>query len=470
MTAPSPAKRRIARGWWWLLAAFVGYLALGVVDQELKYPPHPGYVPAGAAWTAAAPDFPHAWRSALAAPWCGPIREKAFRQLHAAELAVREATGIRPTPARWRVWMGPNLWVGVKDGVWGLCVRPGLLMRAAHAVNRLFSHANNGDSVYVFGDFHYAWRDGFLVASPSLQYVSEALVAPPCVIQGAETALDGVTVGWKGTVTGWALFRPDSPQVQGACFVPVRTDGEGLELGCAWPDPPLFSIATQASLPFLTPLWALIRDRVAEADVVACLPYLPDLWAAMAFPPVSLEVVQEAAIAFYLNDANPGWPVPEIAAALKTTDPPPTGKHPLAPLFSEEGIPYAWGDRPGWILPLWGEPFAVCAAASGPYWLAASRESRMARIIAGPMRDIAPGRVAAVHADWMQISGAIQTLLRRGAALGLIPRRNARDAESELIPLARIPEKWGTLCIDFHDGGDELRFVGDIARTPEAAQ
>lgn len=471
MVAPKTSKRRIARGWWWLAAAFTAYLVLGVLDQELKYPPHPGYVPAEAAWVAAAPDFPHAWTAAYVAPWCESVREEAFRHLHAAELAVRKATGIRPTPARWRVWMGPNIWVGIKDRAWGLCVRPGLLMRAAHFVHRVFSRENGSGSIYVFGDFHYAWRNGFLIASPSIQYVREALSAPPCVIRGAETAMDGVTVGWKGSLPGWALLRPDTPQVQGAFFVPARVDGEGLELGCEWPEPPLFSVAAQASLPILLPLWEAIRDPIAASDAIACLPPLPELWDLTGLPPVSLDGVQETAIAVYLDDTNPGWPVPEIAAAFKTSSPPPAGRHPLASLLEEdEGMTYAWGDRTGWILPLWGEVFTLCAAASGPYWLAASRESRMARVVVGPTRDIAPGRVATVQADWAKISGAVQAILRRAATLGLIPRRNARDVESELIPLARIPEQWGKLRIDLYGAGAELRFKGDIARPLEAGR
>lgn len=458
-----PFHRRIALGGCVLLALVTGFLLAAWVDHSWKQPPHAGYIPADAAWAVVAPDLPEFWRLAEDTPWGRSFRETTAPRLDEARRTLRRAIGFHPTPMQWRAWMGPNLWAGSLDGAWGICVRPGFLMHARHALHRLRRGAENAESIYAAGGVYYAWREGFLIVSASRQYVENALRAEPYSMTGPMTAYDGITFCWKGAAPGWALFRTVSPQVQGALLSPAWVPSRGLELAGTWPGGALCSIAMQMPPDSFAPLWAVLRGYPWAESLSEFQPFAARLLEHIHWPPAHSEGLREAAVALYLDDNHPAWPVPEIAAAFRTAAPPPEGAHPLQVSDTLEAMPHAWGERSGWILPIWGEAFTLCTAASGPYWVAATRESCMARVIGSPPLESAPRRVAVVRADWAQISNAIQILLRRGAVWRVIPQYNARDAENEIMPLLRVLAQWGALRVDCYAAGNTLRFLGDLA-------
>jgi len=103
---------RTARGWLLLGLALAGIVVLAGVDRRLKTPPHGGFCPEDALAVAEAPQWPAFWSGAAASDAGRAAAEPAQKLGHAASLAILKQTGVRPTPSRWRLWLGPTLVAG----------------------------------------------------------------------------------------------------------------------------------------------------------------------------------------------------------------------------------------------------------------------------------------------------------------------------------------------------------------------
>ena len=123
------------------------------------------------------PDFP-SFCAKVADTDAAALPHRDPRPFEAFELAVRKATGVRPTPLRWDVWMGPRFVWSRWNGTQGMCAHPGLLLRAVHAWRSLWGARPDAEGVYACAGQYYAWRDGFLLVSPSPEYVKAALDSP----------------------------------------------------------------------------------------------------------------------------------------------------------------------------------------------------------------------------------------------------------------------------------------------------
>ena len=145
MPDSTPRKRGVLRGWRALILAVVLIVAFVWLDGRVKRQASGvGFCPEDATWIAATDDFGAFWEGVGRTQAVERLRQDWPRPLAGWELAVRQATGIRPTPDRWRLWMGqPLLAAGSPDGK-GLCVYPGLLLRGASSLHRLFSEGDAG--------------------------------------------------------------------------------------------------------------------------------------------------------------------------------------------------------------------------------------------------------------------------------------------------------------------------------------
>ncbi|HIJ73937.1 MAG TPA: hypothetical protein HPP83_07535, partial [Candidatus Hydrogenedentes bacterium] len=122
-------------------------------DLSLKSSSAEGFCPADAKLVVAASDFAAFWEKAV---HCDVGRQATARppiQFRRLEVAIRNAAGIRPTPVRWRLWLGNRLLAATGETGSGLCVRPGLLLRAVHLLRRFLGVEAAEEGMYRFGDF-----------------------------------------------------------------------------------------------------------------------------------------------------------------------------------------------------------------------------------------------------------------------------------------------------------------------------
>ncbi len=236
-----------------------------VVDGRLKAGEGLGFCPADARWTVVQPDLPAFWRQLQRSDSYRAVREE-WDPLGAPALAVRKATGIRPLPVRWSLWMGKSLLCAGGDAGTGGCVRPGLLMRAAHAVNAVFNRSQDG--VHRYGQFHYAWRDGFLIFSTSPDYVRASLEAAPFQSDPVETAFE---LQWRRRAVPEAFVRfhvDDGLPVEGWVDAAVTERDAPLEIPTEPEDEPLLEIAATAPAD-VAAVWDLLERSFEAAAAVA---------------------------------------------------------------------------------------------------------------------------------------------------------------------------------------------------------
>ena len=458
--------------WFAFVAAFVVCVALGAVDRQWKAAPHPGYCPEDATWVVQARDFPLFWDALKRLDVARTVGERLPREVHAVELAVRQAAGVRPTPARWRVWFGARFLCAGKRGQWGFCVRPGLLARAADYANRIAGASHPEGDVRRYGRFHYAWREGYLIVSPSRDYVFGALAAPVSSGGGAVSS-DSLRVQWRAPCAGEILVHAsEGLPVSGRLSVAVSGSGEDLLSARIWPDRPMLVVAGRAWEDWVK-LLSGVAPVFAETQGFRALRHFgTPLWQAWRLPPPQTggdADVREFSLALAGVDVSETLPIPEFALALRAEGPiSALESHPLYPLAeAAEPLPYAWREQPGVIAPLLGEKLSLCLAADGAYWLATTQEPLMQKIV-GRLEE-GPGTRAdlVLHVDWEKTAEAGAALLRRAAQLELFPRMDARKAEQKLIPFTQALASMGTLDLQGRGHGDHLRFSGFLARAGE---
>ena len=162
--------RRFVRRWGILLGVCLALGVLAALDRHLKRADRPiGFHPADAACVAVSADFPSFCARLAASDAAERFMSETPRPFEAFELAVRKATGVRPTPLRWSVWLGPRLVWSRWNHTQGICVHPGLLLRLAHSLRVPAGRVPTPAAVFFRRQF-YAWRDRSL-SSPAPEFV-----------------------------------------------------------------------------------------------------------------------------------------------------------------------------------------------------------------------------------------------------------------------------------------------------------
>ncbi|HPO14102.1 MAG TPA: hypothetical protein PLI09_11705 [Candidatus Hydrogenedentes bacterium] len=452
--------KKVSRGCSVFAAALVLFFLIAGADHALRSASAPGYCPEDADWTAFAEDLPCIWESAEQSSAAKILSEELPFYMHQVELALRNATGIRPEPFRWRVWMGSEVLVSGKSGQWGFCVCPGVLLRVAHAVNRMFHPAENG--LYQYGDFYYAWRDRFFIVSPWPEYVRASLAATSMAVPPTNLARDSIHLAWKIPVKGEMRLRIEAPHVEGQIDLAMPAAPNGLQLPDAWPEPPMISLTVSSlDAPFAI-LYPMIRNTAAFQFFQPGAQFFWSRWNLPPLPDTWNQNVLEYAWVLHSVDTSSTLPIPQMALALRTT-PSPENNHPLLSLIANEPpVPSFWNEHPGWIMPWLGEKLSLCLVQTGTCALATSQEPLMARL-AGRMNLYSINANAlALRADWAKIGDSLSALLRQAAPLELIPEKDSRDVEQDVIPIARALSRLGKLRIDASSDGNKLFFSGTL--------
>ncbi len=419
-------------------------------DRFLTRSPMAGIVPGDAEWIAVAGDFPAFWRALEASD----VRSRMARAGKFPQgewmRGVRDAFGIRPTPSRWRNWLGPGLVCARARGAVGISARPGLLLRTCVF---LFAPPPDAHGIRTHGDWSYAWRDGFLVASRSPSYVTSALRGDPVDRPAEKVAID---IRWTGAPPGEVTIRAaDGLPVRGKIELEVPPLGAPLTLVDAFPVPAIAAVYgsnAEALAPVTDALIAWLPGGEFVRDIL--------LDTVGILPEESLGDGSESAFAWISVDLAGNVPIPEWIALQRRT----TAMARLAP--PAEAVSFEWNGLSGWVLPWVGERLSFCMAEDGTHRYWAGREGQMPEW-AGRLRETpAVDGDIAVEISWDKAALAALQLVRWAGARELIERRNSEDVERELVPRLELLLPLGALRLSGRSDGTSVRFDGHLAMNP----
>lgn len=470
--------RKRIRGWRGWLAATALLAALMLADLLLTGTGPAAYCPDDAEWIVTADDFPAFYRNLLGTDLAKAVNDEAPEHFAAWQLAVRQATGIRPTPLRWRVWLGPRIVAALSSGGWGACVRPGILLRVADTLRGLGGWR---PAVRGFGPYYYAWRDGALIFSKSEKYVLDTLKADPSDSPLSAPFTDDLWV-YETQAAHFAL------RIRGSRHIHVSGWLEGGQLAARKSPLALDSLPEDAAIAWVaasTPkdlralaeaVWSAF-DRHAQISARPWFQPLKDLaqkavspWSLDALTPDWDRQLTECSLLLLDVDDSEPFPVPEVGLVLRSNKAA-AGSHPLEPLTnSGPRLPYEWDGHPGVVAPRAGEKAAICLASSGADWLAASQEPAMSRLIAmlqQPTQQCHLDESAAVVAvNWAKAAARAQSLARKAAALELFPGLNSTDLEERVTPLLRALARQGCAHLHWRQNDGRLEFSGALTGGP----
>lgn len=460
----TPRTRRLLHGWRALLLA-AALLAAGAWwnDRAARSAPLQPLHPKDAQWVFATTDFPAFWTSLENGGLMTRIAGDWPRPQAALELAARFSTGIRPTPARWRLWLGYRLAVsGTDDGI-GFSVYPGWLLRAADSALALVARNRDADGVSRYRDWYYGWRDGFLFASTSRGLVVSCITRPdPTPL---ECRADGAPVfQWSGKSEGYLRFLPGKgTPVEGSISAAVSDGSAPLTLSRAWPEPPAVSVAVRdaVSLRALADLCAgVARQFPVGLHVSEVAIALANAWGldSASLPSVS----GSGHVAAALLDVHSSHPLPIPAIALAVRDTGPSVPPSLTALPDTHPIVYEWNGFAGSMTPLIGDRLSLYACQAGDDALFATSEPVMASLVGrlspGPAENAEVDAV--VTADWKKIAQALMDLAQTAGEYQLLPRMNIDDVRHTLSPRLTGLSKLGTLNLTGRAAQGRIEFSG----------
>jgi hypothetical protein len=351
-----------------------------------------------------------------------------------------------------------------------------VLLRVADAVRGL---GHWRPAVRQYGAYFYAWREGALIFSRSEKYVQASLEAkrfdPPRATMQKEVwlvegrAARSAVCIWPGRdiyVTGWVesggvgtdALSPDLdllPEDAAIAWV-AATNMRGLrDLAGA-----LYGVASRIAGAWDGPSLKLASDLLDEAAKPWGFEALPADWDGH---------LGGCLLALLDVDDSEALPVPEVGLVLAARGEA-AGAHPLGALAAGgPAMPYEWDGRAGMLAPRAGEKATLCLTRLGSFWLAASQERAMARLLRAVQAPRAPvkeeiGRFAIVGVDWGKVAVKTESLSRHAAKAELFPRVNAGDLEETVMPLLRAMAGLGRARLHFSasEDGRRLAFHGAL--------
>ncbi|MBI2424075.1 MAG: hypothetical protein HYV27_14690 [Candidatus Hydrogenedentes bacterium] len=463
----------IARGWFILAGAICGLTLAGWLDRDLKTATVPGFIPAEAAWSIYTPDFPAAWHWFEREPAWAPLRDTFPTQILDPRLRLRQVSGVRFTPARWRTWFGPSLLMHGNAVHWGAVVKPGLLLRCAHYIAGAPVPDSRG--LYQWHGYYYGWREGFLLISPSQDWTRETLEGTVDAANAAPASMPLIRLQRRGDHPASFTLRcaPGAP-FSGTAAIPIQTKTRQLELPFPGGDPPML-LVEGASLQQIEAFRRGVVNYLAPLCVSGPKIDLPAPFSLLATAYAQLagrNIDNGAGIALHDVAWMHGIPVPVLALVLD--DPEGAGlEHPFsieAPGLVEE--PYRWDGVAGSVTPLWGDGMALWRARKTPYWIAATQADTVAALLRGDRTAEAPYYVSLfLGASWPKLADAASAALTRAEEWGLFTEWLDAEIRRAVTPFAESVAQLTRIEVYIEGTGDALRFTGflNAPRAEEAA-
>lgn len=459
----------------WLYAGLAVGAALllaglgAALDIRMKRAPHLGFAPADAQWMAFSPDLAVVWDGLRDSDPVQRALAKIPEDYPALDEAIAQSTSIRPVAAWWRFWVGPQALISQGADSWGCCVRPGIALRFA-----CWMKERTGRPARL-GHLHYLWREGFLLASESPEYLRLAAQAPPATALTPPQSSNAlkILVRWKSRaalagppqkaeLTVWA--GPEL-HIEGRAMLDAAFSGAGpLTLPDAWKTAPVLLLAGGSP----GDLDAFLRwgARTVLGDRPMAYPPFPGVYETLGRVGQTLGAAcpGEAALLCTNIDFGAALPIPEIGVAI--LHPPGLSMAQTFDAFvsAPEAIRYAWDRHDGWQIPLLGAECTLCMTTLDPYWLFTSQERTMPGLLDGLQGGRPVDGNLALRLDWRQASTALSQTLLRAAKWEALPEQNEADARREWLPLCEALGELGHLAIDAQAWGGWIQFKGQLAR------
>lgn len=460
----------LGRGWRLPLATLLALILLAAADEWfVESAPYHGYYPGNAYWAISSSQFPSNWRRIESSDVYGRLVEEWPRPQNEIELAIRLGAGVRPTPVRWRLWMGSRFVVAQSPEGIGVSTYPGFLLRVLDGL-RSTVLGRGPDGIAQWGAYYYSWRDGFLIVSRSREYVISSLGE-----RGANqlrSRSDGnLTFQWFGENEGFMRLLPgDDMPVEGQVRISVADGTTPITLANAWPGNPVFAITvrtgedvTQISRVLDAaasglPIWDKLKRGGSVLWRSWNLGTLPANWDAPA---------DQLSLALLNVDVQSDLPLPDLAFVMRGSGAR-VIQHPMLTLAGGRAtVPYEWAGEPGVAVPLLGPALMPCFGQSGRDWIATVNESTMASLAgamsAGPA--CPPDVDIAVRLSWERAGKIAESIVEKAGALELIPGVNVSDVQRDVGPKLRALSQLGEAALEGHARGNWVHFSGYLTRT-----
>jgi hypothetical protein len=443
---------RLATGWIGLALCCGALALLCWTDSAVRNSASlRGYAPPSAEWSLTSEDLPRQWERLRGADGYKAIRNAWPQWFSTFEQRVRFAAGVRPTPDRLRVWLGSRFHGAAGESGMGVCSYPGILPRAAHRVVSPWLKSPK-PGIYRFRDIHYAWRDGWLIASDSFAYVDASL-------NGAD-ALPEPAAADPSTAVVFARER--APQFELAFGYEERLHFAGR---LRWElDPSIHPLEIPEEKTLARPLALAMasRDAAGWTEMLRRLPewtpletsVLPFLTELIEMSPAAGSIEAERVLQWgYAAGADRTPGIAGASAMGWITSARGVGLdqclHLPAPL--QNTVPMEWGPYEGGCFDLLAEPF--CCGGHDGLWLLSTEESLLAaaaerwdETVQKPDGDIA------LRVVW---SGLFDLLVQQGMLAA--PRAGAPTRAPSLAAL-------GMLTLEGDADGAWIAFSGEAAR------
>ncbi len=438
------------------------------LDNRIKtQAPFAGYCPASADTILYGTDFGQFWGDALDTEQVQRVRSEWRRGGSGIELEARNLTGVRPTPSRWRLWMGHRFLVATTPAGYGVCTYPGLLMRGVSAIHGWFTEPIDADGVRAYGDVYFAWRDGFIIASLDPDYVRASLTSDAVAMKPDLPARAVRFESRVDPVMSIEVYAADEFPIVGQLATAMNERSAPMTLPNAWSTPPIASCSATAWSDIATVL-ATADDALSHSqtwsELRSVFDELFETWE--LHPPTwQDERLDHCSLALIGLDVSSNVPYPELAFAVRSTLPA-VGDHPLAGMLPTdiETIPYEWGGYPGTLYPMAGSQWAPCLGRQGRDWLGASRERAM-RELTGRLAEGAPVDADfTLQIDWAQVSAALVKLITQVEDLELIPEMDRDEVRTFAVPFAQALRHLGRTAVLGESKDGVTTFEGRLAR------
>jgi hypothetical protein len=446
-------------------------VAMLAVDSYLKNAPHLGYYPSDATWVAYTNETGKFWQALNTTDFAARLRRDGHTPLQQWESDTRASMGLQSTSVRWSSWIGrPLVAAGGDDGV-GVCLRPGLLLRTAELVGRALGTVSESNGISRYGDWFFAWRDGYLLASHSVSAVV-SLRESSSIIEHRSLSESGTAgLRWRADRDGEIMLSPEDglplrgwiaapsakPEEARAAASLNRSEFRSPGLAAYLTNTPILTLSGTVS-ESLTEFIRYGLTRLPASELV--YPILQE--SADALPTGWAEPGIPFAFALTHVDTSEGLAIPEMAYLRPLRSPAHTGfPHPGA-------LKQEWGAFTGWIQPRVGEKLSLCAAAYDLIQLLTSQESLMAELAAALTKsDAVVGRGGELNMTlyWEPCSELIGELLLSAADRELIRRRNREDVKARYLPYVEMLSSLGALQLEGVFKESRLEFSGYVARS-----
>jgi hypothetical protein len=442
-------------------------------DLRLKQSDVHGFVPTDASWTLTARNAGSFWNNFQALAPYRRIEDAGMRPLRAFERHVYRRTAVRPNGTRWNVWLGRQAVVAGNADGWGVCTRPGLLLRAATWLHG-WGASHTDDGIVHHQEYFYAWRDGFFILSPSEDYVRACLNADPSRHLASVQSDQEIALQWGENWDQELRLRaePGLP-ISGQFALAITPRERPLQLHASWPGDAMLTISTthwhdtkrlyDEAAPHLR---RLPRYHATER-------WIADRWQQWQLPPLPRnwdQGLDECTFSLIAIDWNGIPPIPEAVWAFADTLPG-RNEHPLAPLTEEAAsIPFVWQNMRGSYTPLLSDSLGIGLARRDEAWYLTTKPDTMANLAAHPYVESSAPADAKLSIDWNQAAEALRDALGPLAESGIVPHLDRRELDYIVLPYIDAFEGMGHLRVEGVMERGALKFRGHLAQGARNAE